>query len=134
MRAVTGWSDEQKEAFVEMQFNAQHNFYQEKFPDAEYDLILEGDAPIGRRYVDRRSDEIRILDLLLEPDARGRGIGTDLLNELIGEAEVSAKPLRIVLHMMDRSVGLAERLGFRKVEEDGPNWTMEWTKEKSGDA
>ena len=29
--SVTGWSDEQKQEFIKMQFTAQHKFYQEQF-------------------------------------------------------------------------------------------------------
>ncbi len=115
--AQAPWSDEQKRAFVEMQFQAQHTDYHERFPAARYDVILLGEEPIGRLYVDRRPTEIAILDIALLPRHRGRGIGGRLLAELIAESEATAKPLQIWVEKFNRAQSLYRRLGFAAVED-----------------
>ena len=60
--AQVPWNTAEKEAFLRMQFNAQHQYYQEQFPHAAFQIILGDDRPIGRLYVDRRPDVIHLID------------------------------------------------------------------------
>src|SRR5690242_17194357 len=69
--ALVDWTDDQKVAFLRMQFEAQHRFYLSEFAEAAYDVILLDGQPIGRLYVDRRPDEICILDIALLREHRG---------------------------------------------------------------
>jgi ribosomal protein S18 acetylase RimI-like enzyme len=77
-------------------------------------------------YVDRRETEIRILDVTLLPQARGRGIGTQILLDLIKEAMQANKSVSIYVESFSRSMGLFQRLGFIKTEESGATWLMVW--------
>src|SRR5262245_44959337 len=65
--AVTDWNDEQKAAFLQMQFAAQHTFYQENYTSTDFLIVLQDDIPVGRLYVARWKDEIRIVDIALLP-------------------------------------------------------------------
>src|SRR5882672_2242557 len=76
--APLGWSQPQLDAFLTMQFNAQHRYYQEQFPAAQYEVILRHGEPIGRLYVNRTADEINIIDIALLPAHRKAGIGSAL--------------------------------------------------------
>lgn len=122
----TAWSPEEKRAFIEMQFNAQHRHYQEHFGDARFDLILDDDEPIGRLYVDCRPDEIRIIDIALLPEFCGRGIGGRLIKQLIDEAGERQLPVRIHVEQFNPALRLYERLGFHKVHDEGVYFLMEW--------
>jgi ribosomal protein S18 acetylase RimI-like enzyme len=77
-------------------------------------------------YVDRRETEIRILDITLLPETRGRGIGTLVIQELMKEAENENKFISIYVESFNRSLGLFHRLGFMKTEESSASWLMEW--------
>ena len=66
--AAVEWDAAQKAAFVEMQFDAQHAYYQEHYAGAAFDVILVDGQPAGRLYVAREDDEIRIVDIALLPD------------------------------------------------------------------
>lgn len=123
--AVTPWSDEEKQAFLEMQFNAQHQFYQERFATAQFDLILLEEQPVGRLYVERRADEIRIIDIALMPGQRNRGIGSQLLNDLLSEAAQAVLPLRIHVEQNNPALRLYQRLGFQHLEDNGVYYLME---------
>jgi len=123
------WSEAEKEAFLRQQFHAQHTFYQERFAGAEYLIVLVEGEPAGRLYVDRREDEIRIIDIALLPEFRGRGIGGSLLEDLLDEAASVAKPVRIHVERYNRALGLYERLGFRRIGDTGVYYLLEWLPE-----
>jgi ribosomal protein S18 acetylase RimI-like enzyme len=124
--APVPWSPEQKHAFLRAQAEAQDKYYRENYTTAEFLVILDGDVPAGRLYVDRWPDEIRLMDISLLPEHRGKGIGTRLLRDLQGEARAAGKALRIHVERMNPALGLYERLGFKPVEDRGVYHLMEW--------
>ncbi|HVT57329.1 MAG TPA: GNAT family N-acetyltransferase [Thermoanaerobaculia bacterium] len=124
--APVPWSEEQKRAFLGMQFQAQHRFYLENFPACDYLVVLRDGRPAGRLYVDRRPDEIRLIDIALLPEHRGAGIGTALLRQLFAEATAAAKPLRIHVERFNPALRLYSRLGFTQVADEGVYLLMEW--------
>lgn len=125
--ARVGWSDAEKEAFLRFQYRAQKTHYDEHFPDAAFDLILVEGEPAGRLYVDRRPDEIRLVDIALLPQRRGQGIGGRILRSLLAEGEEKALVVRIHVERDNPAMRLYRRLGFEKVAEQGVYDLMEWT-------
>src|SRR5262249_56638924 len=124
--APLGWDAAQQQAFLTMQFAAQQYHYQSQFPEGEHYIILSQDRPLGRLYVARRDQEIRILDLTLLPEHRNAGIGTALLTDLLAEAVHMGKPMRIYVEHFNRSLRLFERLGFAKIDDSGMHALLEW--------
>lgn len=124
--SVVPWSTEQKTGFLRMQFEAQHAYYQQQFPGASYDIVLVNGKPAGRLYVDRRQDEIRIIDIALLPEYRGKGTGSELLQGILREARSLQVPTRIHVESNNPAMNLYERLGFRKIEEQGVYHLMEY--------
>lgn len=121
----TGWSDAQKNAFLDSQFAAQHDHYEKNYDNASYSIVVVDGLPAGRLYVARWPDEIRIMDIALLPSARGRGVGTSLLRALIDEAAAAGKRVTIHVESENPALRLYERLGFDRVEDRGPYWLME---------
>jgi GNAT superfamily N-acetyltransferase len=124
--ALVAWTDAQKDAFLRMQFDAQDAYYRENYKTAEFLVILEGETPAGRLYVDRWADEIRLMDVALLPEYRGKGIGTRLRLDLQEEARQRGTPLRIHVEHMNPALALYERLCFRPVEDRGVYRLLEW--------
>jgi GNAT superfamily N-acetyltransferase len=124
--AQVPWTDAQREAFIKMQFDAQQAHYRTHNPDATHDIILLGGQAVGRLYVARRESEIRILDITILREYRGRGTGTLLIEGLVKEAAAAGKPLSIYVESFNPSLRLFERLGFKQKEEDGVLLLMEW--------
>ncbi len=124
--ALVPWSAEEKQAFLAMQFSAQRQGYAAQFPDANWQIILQGGAPIGRLIVDRSEEEIRFIDIALLPEHRGRGIGTPLIRGLQEEAAQAGRPLRLHVETFSRALGLYRRLGFQTIGEHGIYLEMEW--------
>jgi GNAT superfamily N-acetyltransferase len=125
--AQVDWPDAQKDAFLTMQFDAQHAYYQENYPHAAFDLILLDDQPIGRLYLDQWDDQIRIVDIALLPEQRGQGIGTALLRAILDQGRQLALPVTIHVERFNPALRLYDRLGFRTIEDKGVYLLMEWS-------
>lgn len=119
------WSAAARETFLRQQFEAQSSHYRQYYPEASFDVIeLEG-RPIGRLYVARWDDEIRIVDISLVPEHRGRGIGSHLLLALMDEAAASGARASIHVERFNAALRLYERLGFVAVADRGVYLLME---------
>lgn len=125
------WDAEAKESFLEMQFKAQQQYYQQQYADAEFQIILCDSRPVGRLYVDRRDDELRIIDIALLPEHRNAGIGSALLNDLLGEAAEAGKPVRIHVERFNPALRWYERLGFTHIGDTGVYYLMEWRPDRT---
>ena len=127
--ALTAWRRDEIESFLDMQFESQHSHYRKYFKDAEF-LIIERDGdPIGRLYLDRREQEIRIIDIALLTSERRNGIGGALLREVLAEAASAAKSVRIHVERNNPALGLYRRLGFKEIEAEGIYYLMEYRAE-----
>ncbi len=123
--ALAGWSLDEIAAFLEMQFEAQDRYYRQQFSGARFAVIEAAGVPIGRLYVDRRTDEIRVIDIALLPAERGRGIGGMLMRGILAEAAAAGLPVRIHVERWSRALSLYRRLGFRPIADQGVYWLME---------
>lgn len=122
----TAWPDAEKAAFLRMQFDAQHAHYRQHYADARFDLILDGDVPVGRLYVDRGDDDIRIVDIALLPEHRRKGHGTGLLADLLDEAARTGRTVSIHVERFNPALAFYERLGFEHVADTGVYFLMTW--------
>jgi ribosomal protein S18 acetylase RimI-like enzyme len=125
--APLSWSAEQQAAFLAQQLNAQQRYYQANYAGADFQMILLDNRPIGRLYVARLEDEIRIIDIAILPEYRNAGIGSCLLVDLLDEATQAGKPVRIHVEKFNLALHLYQRLGFAIVDDRGVYWFMEWS-------
>ncbi len=125
--AAVPWSDEEKDNFLRMQFRAQHVYYQENFPNARFEIIHMGEVPIGRLYVDRRDDEMRIIDIALLTTFRGQGVGGQIMKDLLDESAADKKPVTIHVVSGNVAMRLYQRLGFQEIADVGVYSLMRWS-------
>lgn len=123
---LTIWTEEDKDAFLRRQFDLQDRHYQTAFPNALRRIITQGDADIGRIYLQRQDDCLRILEFSLLPEARGRGIGTDILRSLMNEAHGGKVPVRLSVERASPALRLYLRHGFRPTGQAGYHVALEW--------
>lgn len=132
--AQVPWSEEQRRIFIRFQSSAQLRHYQSEYPQAVHTIIELDEIPVGRVYVDRREDEIRILDITLLPERRGRGIGSPIIKNLMLEAAQTGKAVSVHIESFgagSRSQGLFERLGFKPAESNGFHTLYVWREDAS---
>jgi len=124
--ALVPWTEEQKAAFLSFQFDAQDSYYRSQYPTAKFQVICNDEEPIGRLYLAREDEQIRILDVTILPDHRAQGLGSTLIDELRGEAVAANKSLTIWIEADNPSQSLFRRKGFSMVQEEGFNQLLEF--------
>jgi GNAT superfamily N-acetyltransferase len=125
--AYTPWTDEQKAVFLNMQFDLQRKHYQAYHPQGDFMIVLLGEKPAGRFYLDRSAEAFLLIDIALLPEYRGLGVGGHLLKNLLAEAEAASKSVRLHVETSSRAFKLYRRLEFTPIEVQGLRLLMEWT-------
>jgi ribosomal protein S18 acetylase RimI-like enzyme len=111
--AITGWSEEQKEHFLRMQFEAQRSSYLRDLPEAVYSVIYSGATAVGRLIVERTATEIHIVDIALQTQFRKLGIGSVLMGRMFDEAKQTGKSVRLFVEKFNPALHWYERMGFK---------------------
>ncbi len=125
--AQVDWSDTEKAAFLRSQFEAQRSHYLKHYSESRFDIIEQTGTAIGRLYVARWPDDIRIVDIAFMPEHTGHGLGGGLLRALQAEAAETDKSVSIHVEIYNPALRLYERLGFKaKGEDNGVYRLMEW--------
>ena len=125
--AATDWSDQQKTAFLEEQFRAQHADYQTNYPEADWLVTTRGGEDIGRLYIARWPSQHCIIDIAFLPEHRGKGLGEALLRDLLDEATACGKAVTIYVEKFNPAMRLYRRLGFKTEEDKGVYDLMRWS-------
>ena len=125
--AQVEWGEGQKEMFLRWQFDLQRREYFERFPEAEYDVIVVDGRRAGRVWVGSDGSQIRLLDIALLPEFQNKGVGTLLLRGLIEDARRKGLPLRHMVFTLNNDAHrFYERLGFVVIEDFDAYKHMEW--------
>lgn len=121
--SLTGWSFEQLDAFLRMQFDIRARQYHENYPNAVTEVIFDNETPAGTMTTVETSNAIILVDIALLPEFRQLGIGALILRQL------QKKSKKITLHVLRQNPAarLYARLGFITVSEDSMYQQMEWT-------
>jgi ribosomal protein S18 acetylase RimI-like enzyme len=111
---------------LQLQFEAQQQHYRRQFADAEHAIIVGPQGPLGRWYVHRAADEIRLVDICLLPAHRRQGIGEALLRGLLAEGARAGLPVRLSVRPGNPAIRLYQRLGFAVVGTNETHSALEW--------
>ena len=77
-------------------------------------------TPIGRLYVEREPDLIRLMDIALLTEHRGKQIGTKLIEALLAEADENNQTVRLFVFKENFGAHkLYKRLGFQDLGVEG---------------
>lgn len=117
--APVPWPEHAKRDFLQQQFDLQHAYYEKNYPGADRLVIEYAGERIGRIYVYRSANDIRIMDIALLPGFRGQGIGSALLAELIEESERTGASISLHVEAENPATRLYQRLGFEHWEDRG---------------
>jgi ribosomal protein S18 acetylase RimI-like enzyme len=83
--------------------------------------IIETEHPIGRFYVHRGTEEIRLIDVALLSAWQRRGIGSAYVDALLAEAKGAGLPVSLHVEPQNPARRLYLRAGFRCVAQLAPS-------------
>jgi ribosomal protein S18 acetylase RimI-like enzyme len=110
--AASRWPESMQRAFLAQQHEAQHRHYRGAFATAEWLIVERDSVPVGRLYLDWTGEDVRVIDISLVPEARGRGLGAALLRDLQGQAKARGRGVTLSVRQGNPARRLYERLGF----------------------
>ena len=121
-------SVEERNRLIGLMYQGFAGHYSTIGPAADDRIVLLNNECIGRMILLQTREEIRLADLAILPQYRQRGIGTALIGQLQTESLMSNRPVRLHVARFDRASRLYQRLGFYKIDVEGPYLHLEWTK------
>lgn len=127
--ALVDWNEDRRRIFIEMQFRAQQEHYQKHYPYRDHHIVMLNGRPVGMTDIARSAEEIRVLDIIILPGHRNRGIGTELMQDLLLEADQLGKRLRLYVEKFNPAFRFYTRLGFAVAKDTGVHFCMEWLPE-----
>ena len=89
-------------------------------------IVEVAGTPVGTELVERSASEIRLLQLFILPGHQGQGIGSELVQRLIQEAQASRLPLRLRVLQVNPAQQFYRRLGFTVVTATPEHVYMEY--------
>jgi ribosomal protein S18 acetylase RimI-like enzyme len=113
------WPDDVKAAFIAQQFSAQDIDYRQRHPDGSFLVVELVDdtpstaTPIGRLYTAWVTPaDLRILDVVLAAEWRGRGVGSALVAHVCAQADAAGAITSLHVEPGNPAVSLYRRFGF----------------------
>lgn len=123
---ITGWPDDTKQSFLDMQFRLQEHQYTTNYPEATFEIVEVGGVAAGRLYIDRTTAKIHIIDICLLSAFRNRGIGGKILTDILREGQEKSLPVTLHVEHDNPALKLYERMGFSSKNDTGVYYYMEW--------
>lgn len=125
--ASWGWSEDQVEMFLRMQFDAQTRSYSSHPVPLKDEIIFYKGERIGRMLTREIDEMLMIVDIALLSDFRNQGFGTELISRY--QKYAMDKGISIELHVLsvNPAYKLYEKLGFVLTSESPLYLTMKWT-------
>jgi len=117
--ALSGWEEAQQQAFIDQQFSAQRSHYRQHYPGAAFLVIEHAGAGIGRLYLHWGREELRLMEITLLPEWRGRGIARPLMQQMIDWSAERALPITLHVEPFNPAHAWYRRLGFDTLEVRG---------------
>ncbi|SDE06885.1 GNAT family N-acetyltransferase [Aquimonas voraii] len=117
--ARSGWTDIQQQAFIDQQFNAQRSHYRQHYPGAVFFVIEHAGAGIGRLYLHWGREELRLMEITLLPDWRGRGVARQLMRQMLDWSAERSLPITLHVEPFNPAHAWYLRLGFDTLEVRG---------------
>jgi ribosomal protein S18 acetylase RimI-like enzyme len=123
---AASWPDAIRENLLDMQYRARRNSIRANFPKGESLIVLVEGGSAGWLFVSTGFDEIRLVDIMILQEHRGKGIGSALIQNLFAKAERAHLALRLSVDVMNAgAIRLYSKLGFHRVGGDETRHFME---------
>ncbi len=120
------WPETMRSQLLDIQYSARRLPLRDRFPQGESSIVLLDGVSAGWMFVASLPGELRLVDIVILPEHRGKGAGNALVGQLIAGA--GNRPVRLSVDMRNtRAIRLYERLGFQPAGGDQVHLLMEHT-------
>ena len=103
-----------KNDVLELQYQDFEELLAKENPEALNFVLLDGEHPVGRLVIEEKEGDIEILNFVMLPQCRNRGLGGDLVLAMQEAASSQKNSLSIVIFKDNPSLDLFVRKGFTK--------------------
>jgi GNAT superfamily N-acetyltransferase len=103
---------------------AQTRNLRERWNVDEVQIITSDDADVGWMQSSIKEGAQYLEQIFIDTPFQGRGVGTGIINGLIGEAKLDQRPVTLGVVKTNPALRLYERLGFRITHEDERKFYM----------
>jgi ribosomal protein S18 acetylase RimI-like enzyme len=109
-----------------VQYTGRRHSSRADFPEAMSQVIQANGGDAGWVLVNAMQHEVRLIEIMVAPEIRGKGIGTAVIRELLANAFEAGKPMRLSVNVTNSgAIRLYERLGFRRIDGNEVQHVME---------
>ena len=120
------FTEEQRLAFLEQQFQLQYHQYHRAYPDPSHLILTAPSGLAGLVYLaSAETDQgpgLRLINFQIQEDFRGQGLGQALLAQM----QRLKRPLLLSVEKSNPAIGLYHRMGFAPYGDNGMSWAMVW--------
>lgn len=102
----------------------QRTRFDDNFDPETFEVIESDVGPIGCISVKRGDDEILLAWIEIAPEYQNRGIGAQIIRELLSECDHKHVPARLFVLKVNPARRLYERLRFQCIEETPTHYVM----------
>ena len=103
---------------------AQAASFGQQWEHAQVRILMKGGQDVGWMQTFPREDGLFLAQLYIDGAFQGRGIGTQAMHHLIGEAAAAGQAVCLDVVKINRALRLYERLGFRITGEEERKFYM----------
>jgi ribosomal protein S18 acetylase RimI-like enzyme len=120
------WPEPMRTHLLSVQYTARRQLHRANFPAAASYVVVADGADAGWTVVTTMPHEIQLVEIMILPELRGKGIGTAAIRQVLASAAAAGKPVRLNVNVTNHAaIGLYQRLGFRRIEGDEVQHVME---------
>jgi ribosomal protein S18 acetylase RimI-like enzyme len=120
------WPEPMRSHLLGIQYATRRQVLRTNFPEAASYVVDADGADAGWAVVTTLPQEIRLVEIMVLSELRGKGIGTAAIRQILATAAAADKPVRLNVNVTNHAaIGLYQRLGFRRIEGDEVQHVME---------
>jgi ribosomal protein S18 acetylase RimI-like enzyme len=121
---AANWPDALRDGILDVQYRARRQSLATNYAAAVPEILLSDGEPAGWAVIEHAPGGFRLVEIAVAAAARGRGIATARIRELLAEAGPT-QPVRLSVLPGNPAIRLYERLGFRRTAQDEVRISME---------
>lgn len=123
---ASAWPEPMRSHLLGIQYAGRRQSFRLAFPEAASYVIEAAGVAAGWTVVTEMPHEVFLVEIMVSPECRNRGIGSAVIRQFLAEAAARRKPVRLTVNAMNQgAIRLYERLGFRRMDADEVHYRME---------